>query len=111
MFSPPDFNSKDDYELLRAMGAPESRAVSRSNGGPLEPGMPRYIVRPADDLSMTLDSVKIIDYGESFFDSDPPKTLHTPLAVRAPEVLVGAEITKSVDLWGMGCLVHYATLL
>lgn len=100
-----------DDELSKRLGTPEIGQVQRSDGEPLEPGVPRYIVRPSSypvDSSTLSGPVKIVDFGESFLDTDPPTTLRTPLAVRAPEALFGDQIDHRVDLWGMGCLVRHA---
>lgn len=76
-----------------------------------EPGMPDYLVRPFSYSSSAItplpESISIVDFGESFFDTAPPATLHTPLPLRAPEVILGDTLSHSVDLWGMGCLVRF----
>jgi serine/threonine protein kinase len=103
----PKVHSLSKEELLQKLKAPVIGAVRRTDGKPLEPGMPEYLVLPtyypADRLS--LQSVKIIDFGESFFDKKAPKTLNTPLVVRAPEVIFKDELDHHVDLWSMGCMV------
>ena len=80
---------------------------------PTEPGVPEYLVRPASYSVRTSLSelIKIVDYGESFLDPDPPATLHTPLAIRAPEVVFEDNFDHRVDLWSMGCLVSSLRLL
>lgn len=72
---------------------PETAPVSRLDGKPLDGNVPSYLVWPAPfrakELLRASPAVKIIDFGEAFFTDDAPKTLHTPLTVRAPEVLFG----------------------
>lgn len=46
-------------------------------------------------------TIKIIDFGEAFFADSSPRTLHTPLSVRAPEVVFGDPLDRQVDLWSM----------
>ncbi|KPM42257.1 hypothetical protein AK830_g4292 [Neonectria ditissima] len=107
-FALPLLDSAGEDELSRILGKPELGQVRRVNGEPLESGVPKYLVRPSSYPSSVLslpDSVKIVDYGESFLDTDPPATLHTPLAVRAPEVVLGDSFDHRVDLWSMGCLL------
>lgn len=90
------------------LGTPELGPVQRVDGKPLEPGVPRYIVRPSSfpiDSFALSEAIKIVDFGEAFFDAEPPVTLRTPLAVRAPEVVFGDRIDHRVDPWGVGCLV------
>ncbi|KAI0867389.1 kinase-like domain-containing protein [Hypoxylon argillaceum] len=108
VFTLPLLNSTAEDELSRILGEPEVAQIRRVNGERPERGVPQYIVRPSPYPSSVLSlssSVKIVDYGESFFDADSPATLHTPLAVRAPEVVLGDVFDHRVDLWSMGCLL------
>lgn len=74
----------------------------------MEPGLPEYIVRPTSfpvDLSTSVQPIKIVDFGESFLSDNVPVMLHTPLPVRAPEIIFGEKFDFRVDLWSMGCMV------
>ncbi|KFH40238.1 Serine/threonine-protein kinase-like protein [Hapsidospora chrysogenum ATCC 11550] len=107
-FTLPLTDSTSEDELARILGKPELGQVRRVNGEKLGSGIPEYLVRPSVyplSVSSLPDSVKIVDYGESFFDAEPPATLHTPLAVRAPEIVFGDRFDHRVDLWSMACLV------
>ncbi|KAF4463879.1 CMGC SRPK kinase [Fusarium albosuccineum] len=105
----PDLESLDEASFIDRLGKPESGPVSRQDGNSLGNNVPSYIVRPAPfrkrDLLLSSSSVKIIDFGEAFFDNKPPNTLHTPLSVRAPEVVFGDSLDHRVDLWSAGCLI------
>lgn len=96
-----------EKEFMEALGKPEIGHVQRTDGRPLEAGVPEYIVRPAVFWSPSWLSheIKIIDFGESFLQSSVPQILHTPLAVRAPEIIFKDPLDYRVDLWSMGCLV------
>ena len=98
-----------EREFIRILGKPEIGHVHRNDGKCLEPGIPEYIVRPARTYSLPLsNTIKIIDFGESFSLQNVPRTLHTPLAVRAPEVIFQDRLDYRVDLWSLGCMVrHY----
>lgn len=93
---------------MDALGKPEIGHVRRTDGKLLEDGVPEYIFRPAVFRSQSWLSheIKIIDFGESFLQSSVPNTLHTPLAVRAPEIIFKDPLDYRVDLWSMGCLVR-----
>jgi len=100
-----DLNEEKFTEML---GTPEIGEVRRSDGEDMDPGIPEYIVRPASYQThswSSTQSIKIIDFGESFLRTAVPQTLHTPLAVRAPEVIFQDRIDYHVDLWSMGCMV------
>lgn len=93
----------------------EEYKIIRTDGGEHEAGVPRYTVQPVSFpvTEETLDApVKIIDFGESFIIGDVPfpKTLHTPMEVRAPEVVLGVEFGLEADVWSAGCLVSSRSL-
>ena len=96
-----------EKEFMDALGKPEIGHVQRTDGKPLGDGVPEYIVRPAvfRSPSWLSHEIKIIDFGESFLQSSVPQILHTPLAVRAPEIIFKNPLDYRVDLWSMGCLV------
>ncbi|PLB46017.1 kinase-like protein [Aspergillus steynii IBT 23096] len=77
-----------EHEFIKILGKPDIGHVHRTDGKNLGPGVPEYIVKPARTTSWPLPhTVKIIDFGESFLQHNFPPTLHTPLVVRAPEVI------------------------
>lgn len=98
-----------EKEFMETLGKPDIGHVHRHDGNALEPGIPEYIVRPAKTYRYSTwplsNIIKIIDFGESFLQQTAPETLHTPLTVRAPEVIFGDRLDYRVDLWSLGCLV------
>jgi serine/threonine protein kinase len=107
-----ELDSLTEKQFLETVGQPETGVVRRIDGFQPEVHVPPYIVRPSTfmkpDLIQRLRSskVKIIDFGEAFLENKAPAALHTPLVVRAPEVLFNDHIDSRVDLWSMGCLVR-----
>lgn len=98
--------------FIKMLGKPEIGYVRRRDGRDLGPYMPGHIVRPTSWGAYSWKStqtVKLIDFGESFFSPAAPQTLHTPLSVRAPEVIFQDRIDHRVDLWSMGCMVGELT--
>jgi serine/threonine-protein kinase SRPK3 len=107
-FAIPSLHTLTEAELLQKLRSPETGAVIKKDGQSLESGMPSYLVRPTSypaDVSSPQQQIKIIDFGESFSEHDVPETLHTPLCVRAPEVIFGEKLDYRVDLWSAGCMV------
>jgi serine/threonine-protein kinase SRPK3 len=107
-FAIPSLHTLTEAELLQRLRRPEIGTVTRKDGQVLEPGMPAYLVRPTSypvDMALSQQQIKIIDFGESFSEDDLPETLHTPLCVRAPEVIFGEKLDYRVDLWSAGCMV------
>ncbi|KAJ9362140.1 hypothetical protein DTO027B9_571 [Paecilomyces variotii] len=106
-FTMPSMDISEE-EFIELLGTPEISYVQRSNGKALEPNIPEYIVRPASYRTFpwrSSNSIKIVDFGESFLPTTIPQTLHTPLPVRAPEVIFGDRLDYRVDLWSMGCML------
>ncbi|THW87225.1 kinase-like protein, partial [Aureobasidium pullulans] len=106
-FMIPGLKLLSEEELSKKLGKPKVGPVSRPDGEALEPGMPEYLVwparLPANDPNFEKSSVKLIDFGESFMSDNKAETLHTPLALRAPEVLFQDEYDLRVDYWSLGC--------
>lgn len=111
MFTIPSVDSLTEQQFFEKFGKPEIAQVTRTDGAALPGNVPAYLVRPASLPAgfcqglNTSSSIKIIDFGEAFLKSQPPATLHTPLAVRAPEVIFGDQIDHRQDLWSLGCMV------
>ncbi|RGP69582.1 cmgc srpk kinase [Fusarium sporotrichioides] len=105
----PDLNSLSEEDFVARLGKVETGAVTRLDGGPLEDNLPTRIVEPASfqktDVMLSCPSVKILDFGEAFFGNNAPDTLHTPVALRAPEVVFGDRLDPRVDLWSAGCMI------
>ena len=114
VFTIPDIHNLTEEKLTGMLGVPEVGHIRRSDGRDLEPGVPEYIVRPTSRWTRlwnpdSTPSVKLIDFGEAFLQTAPPQVLHTPLPVRAPEVIFEDRIDYRVDLWSMGCMVSEVT--
>lgn len=106
-------DSISEGEFIEMLGKPDIGQVQRKDGKALHPGMPEYIVRPASYTAhsrLLSNPIKIVDFGESFSHTNVPRTLHTPLLVRAPEVLFGDRLNYRVGLWSMGCMVSQTTI-
>ena len=97
-----------EEEFVLRLGQPETGIVQRLDGQEIGPGVPRYLVRPTSypiDAMPSLNSIKIVDFGQSFSNDECPSTLNTPLPVRAPEIIFKDKLDYRVDLWSVACLV------
>lgn len=104
----PSMDNITEKKFVEMLGTPEIGYVQRRDGKNLEPGIPEYIVKPTPNRTHSWNSaqtIKIIDFGESFLHTAIPQTLHTPLPVRTPEVIFQDRIDHRVDLWSMGCML------
>ncbi|KAM0280473.1 hypothetical protein ACHAQH_004052 [Verticillium albo-atrum] len=76
---------------------------------------PEYLIVAKPLLDYTLPDeeqiVKIIDMESgkyqisSFRENDPPIRIVTPVALRAPETILGCTISRGIDIWSLGCLI------
>ncbi|KAL5355294.1 kinase-like domain-containing protein [Aspergillus floccosus] len=95
-----------EQDFIETLGKPDIGHVHTTDGKQLDPGIPEYIVRPSGTYSCPLSGMtKLVDFGEAFTEQNVPRTLHTPLPVRAPEVIFGDCMDYRVDLWSLGCLL------
>ncbi|KAF5672850.1 CMGC SRPK kinase [Fusarium circinatum] len=107
----PGLHLLSEGDFIARLGEPKMGSVTRQDGKPLSSNIPTHIVQPSSfrnkdvQTLLSVPSIKIIDFGEAFFNYDAPKTLHTPLPVRAPELVFGDPLNNQVDLWSAGCLI------
>ena len=78
-FTMPSVDDVPEEEFMEMLGKPEIGYVRRSDGKSLEPGIPKYILRPTSYQTLSLNptpSIKVIDFGEAFLRTTVPQTLH-----------------------------------
>ncbi|KAL5590979.1 hypothetical protein FOBRF1_014536 [Fusarium oxysporum] len=72
---------------------------------------PLYLLEPrplSDYFSYGLDPlVKLADLGGAFTEENPLQATEviTPVALRAPEIILGGLLGKGIDIWAFGCLI------
>ncbi|KAF2241780.1 kinase-like protein [Trematosphaeria pertusa] len=99
----PDNNELNLTEVIKG-------GVSRKDGAPLEEGLPRYLVEPLDLTRQRkrlefekLNHIQLIDFSSSFFESEPPESIYTPIPFSPPELIFGKPLDKKIDIWNLGC--------
>ncbi|KAH7554933.1 kinasehypothetical proteinlike protein [Bipolaris maydis] len=100
-FTIPSIHDLHEEHLLQKLGQPETGRVQRTDRKPLEPNLPAYLVRPASypiNIKSSFDTIKIVHFGQSFFNNDSPGAFHTPLYYRAPEIIFNDNVDHRVDL-------------
>lgn len=96
-------------DLVEVLGPPESEALARLDGNPLEKGLPNRLVKAAgrdDWIDEDDEDLRIIDLGESFLQAAEPQTLAQPGSLQAPETIFTNSFDYRVDLWRAGCVVR-----
>ncbi|GJJ15342.1 hypothetical protein Clacol_009618 [Clathrus columnatus] len=66
----------------------------------LEQALYNYVPQSPDLLK-----VKLSDLGRAFRPSDPPSKPAMPIALRAPELILGKPLSAAIDIWAFGCLM------
>ncbi|KAL2021757.1 hypothetical protein VTK56DRAFT_6700 [Thermocarpiscus australiensis] len=103
---PSDESLVHDLQQLAAQGKPLIR-----RDGKTDLWAPSYLLEPAplhDRVSFDIDPVvKLADLGGAFFEGHPPPKVVTPVALRAPETILGGPypLGNGIDIWSCGCLV------
>ncbi|KAI0515131.1 kinase-like domain-containing protein [Xylaria bambusicola] len=88
-------DSLNEQEFINTLKQPALGQVKRTDGSVSEAHVPSYLVWSTR-----------FEAKHSFLPHQAPSTLHTPLAVRAPEVLFNDPIDRRADLWSLGCLLY-----
>ncbi|KAG7286209.1 hypothetical protein NEMBOFW57_008515 [Staphylotrichum longicolle] len=98
LLSLPDFEEASLEAIFEDLGPPQIGKVERYDGMPLEPGIPEYLVEPAEygvEVDEETCEIQLIDFGESFFIADPPKLISTPMPLRPPELVFQRPLTNA----------------
>ncbi|KAL7713365.1 Serine/threonine protein kinase ppk15 [Entamoeba marina] len=61
-------------------------------------------VKPENILITESKNVKLIDFGTSCFETSPFTPFIQTRHYRAPEVILVAPYTRSIDMWSVGCI-------
>ncbi|KAJ5513374.1 hypothetical protein N7463_002926, partial [Penicillium fimorum] len=106
-FTIPCTHGLPEERFMELLSKPDIGKVTRNDGKPIDIGVPEYLIGHTlyRMESLSFNTIKIIDFGESFTLDQPPRNLNTPLAVRAPEILFNDDLDHRVDLWAMGCML------
>ncbi|KAI0107101.1 kinase-like domain-containing protein [Nemania sp. FL0031] len=109
----PGIDSLPEEEFLEKLGEPDTGKVTRIDGLPIESYVPPYLVMPTEFPEISIDeglpfspNVKLIDFGTSFYQDQPPANLNCSVSVQAPEVIFGDPMDRQVDMWSAGCLLY-----
>ncbi|KAJ5975399.1 hypothetical protein N7481_009106 [Penicillium waksmanii] len=105
-------NSNISSEILIE---PELSYVQWLSGVEADNSAPRYLVssqRPRgmlDDVAFSALKVKIGDMGGALWNIQYNASPVTPVALKAPELLIQHSWNQKVDIWALGCLIFQLT--
>lgn len=101
--------------IFKSVGAPEVEPLVRSDGRPLDKGLPTHLVKAIvwdSWVEENYEDLRIIDFGRSFFQWEKTGRIAKPGPFPAPETIFTGSFDYRVDLWRAGCVVndHASTL-
>lgn len=115
-----EFEWEDGHADEPALVSDDEECVDdSSDGGKLdvnteepEDNLPRYLVGVSyiqTDSIYVSNDIAVIDFGESFFASDPPENTGIPPDYGAPETFIDkcGSLGYGSDLWALGCTICY----
>lgn len=107
-FSCTHLSNTTEEQLFDVLGSPEIEPLTRIDGTPLENGLPTQLVKAAgwdEWIDEDDEEIRLLDFGESFFQGEEPKTLAQPGSLRVPETIFTNSFDYHIDLWRAGCMV------
>ncbi|KAF5596713.1 CMGC SRPK kinase [Fusarium pseudocircinatum] len=99
-----------DTEQRLKQSESDGRPLKRKDGTK-DPWAPSYLLEPrslSDYFSYGLNPlVKLTDLGGAFTEENPLQATEiiTPVALRAPEIILGGRVGKGIDIWAFGCMI------
>ncbi|KAE9369241.1 kinase-like protein [Stipitochalara longipes BDJ] len=101
-------DSLPQEELLGILGDPVAEKVRPYTNRILEPGAPEFIYQPTDMRKLSKfysGNIILIDFGSSFFLSNPLEDCGTPAQFSSPELIFNKENGKHSDVWALACTI------
>lgn len=97
-----------ETELIALIGRPITFRVRHESGGDIPNSCPPCLIERCSFAGLSdyfTDKITLIDFGESFHFSSPPKALGIPDSYLPPELLLGESPAPGpyTDLWALGC--------
>ena len=97
---------------MAILGTPSLNPITETSKGNSEPvagSFPRYLVYPVDwckvSTSYISSNIVLIDFGQAFRMSQPPKDIGIPRPYRSPELLLDHTVGSCCDIWALGCTI------
>ncbi|KAJ5204190.1 uncharacterized protein N7498_005069 [Penicillium cinerascens] len=103
-------STQTEEQLFDVLGYPEIEPLTRNDGAPLGNGLPTQLVKAAewdDWIDEDDEDIRLLDFGESFFQGKEPEKLAQASSLRVPETIFTDCFDYRVDLWRTGCMIYY----
>ncbi len=106
LFQLTNFDAWSQEKVYEQLGTPMVQDLDEWSR---EPSVPRYLVDSAQFFraspGLLAESIRIIDYGDSFRVGWPTDLGDRVSGFSPPENLRGLKATRSSDLWALGCII------
>jgi serine/threonine-protein kinase SRPK3 len=97
-------------EIKAICGAPRTYPITRVDGEPIPDNLPRYGVEAAFerdfDPSVFSGHIKVADFGDAFFQDQPPDQTSDLGPYVLPEYTSPQLMSSSIDVWMLGCAIY-----
>ncbi|KAI0409245.1 kinase-like domain-containing protein [Xylaria palmicola] len=98
----------DVQQMLELVGEADAYTVYTTSGKDPRPKGPQYCVIPVIRswcVKLLVPEIVVVDFGESFFLSDPSHGTGIPMLYAAPEIIFRQAAGTGVDIWSLACTV------
>lgn len=114
-FSCTHLSKQTEEQLFDVLGFPEIEPLKRIDGIPLGNELPAQLIKAAEWtewIDEDDEDIRLLDFGESFYQGQEPQKLAQPGSLRVPETIFTDCFDYRVDLWRTGCMVrqHFISL-
>ncbi|EIN11906.1 kinase-like protein [Punctularia strigosozonata HHB-11173 SS5] len=108
----PVFDWTDD-EVYAHLGRPRFDEVKTIDGSPRGPHAPAHLFDSVNlsrlaDLSLLQERIILIDFGQSYVISDPPRDYRPATAIhyKPPEMRFEGRTGPEADVWALACAIY-----
>lgn len=101
-------SKQTEEQLFDVLGFPEIEPLERIDGTPLGNELPAQLIKAAEWtewIDEDDEDIRLLDFGESFYQGQEPQKLAQPGSLRVPETIFTDCFDYRVDLWRTGCMV------
>ncbi|KAM4057490.1 kinase [Hirsutella rhossiliensis] len=107
-FELPDIQSMSSAQIRQLLGPIQAEILRLCNGSS-SPHAPKQVIQTPDlsglDYSI-LTRIRIIDFGQAFFEDRPPSSLGVPIDFFPPELCFGHLPSTKSDIWQLACILY-----
>ncbi|KAJ5962603.1 hypothetical protein N7501_007544 [Penicillium viridicatum] len=109
-FSCTHLSKQTEEQLFDVLGFPEIEPLKRIDGTPLGNELPAQLIKAAEWtewIDEDDEDIRLLDFGESFYQGQEPPKLAQPGSLRVPETIFTDCFDYRVDLWRTGCMIYF----